>query len=88
MVAPSPSPLHHMAGWRPLLREILDPPLWVVVFTALFTKPLSSVLSEVRTTQRPVPAASPIDGFKGWNGGSISTRQNHGTAGNREQAAL
>ena len=53
--------------------------------TALFTKPLSSVLPAVGTTSETIPATSSIEGFRDgmveqWN----STRQYHGTAENRE----
>ena len=53
--------------------------------TALFAKPLSSVLPAVGTTSETIPATSSIEGFRDgmveqWN----STRQYHGTAENRE----
>ena len=53
--------------------------------TALFAKPLSSVLPAVGMTSETIPATSSIDGFRDgmveqWN----CTRQYHGTAENRE----
>ena len=57
--------------------------------TALFAKPLSSVLPAVGTTSETIPATSPMDDFRDgmveqWN----STRQYHGTAENRDASGF
>ena len=59
-----------------------------VLLTVLFTKPPSSVLQAVGTTSETV-LTGPIDGFRDrmvgqWN----NSRQNHGTAGNREASGF